>query len=116
MAEVPERLRARIEDRTAVVGVAGLGYVGLPLAPEFAKAGFRAVGIDPGEGRIDRVNRGESSIGDVRSKELAADCVVIHTDHTGFDYDWVVEHARLVFDTRNATREVKAGRDKVIRL
>jgi len=46
----------------------------------------------------------------------AADCVVIHTDHTGFNYEWVVEHARLVFDTRNATREVKAGRDKVIRL
>ena len=46
----------------------------------------------------------------------AVDCVVIHTDHTGFNYDWVVEHARLVFDTRNATREVKAGRDKVVRL
>jgi UDP-N-acetyl-D-glucosamine dehydrogenase len=45
-----------------------------------------------------------------------ADCVVIHTDHGGFDYDWIVEHARLVFDTRNATRRVKAGGDKVVRL
>src|SRR5262249_46590486 len=44
----------------------------------------------------------------------AADCVVIHTDHSAFDYDWIVGHARLVFDTRNATREVKAGREKVV--
>jgi len=46
----------------------------------------------------------------------AADCVVIHTDHTAFDYDWIVEHARLVFDTRNASRHVKAGRDRIVRL
>jgi UDP-N-acetyl-D-glucosamine dehydrogenase len=45
-----------------------------------------------------------------------ADCVVIHTDHRGFDYDWIVAHARLVFDTRNATRDVRAGRDRVARL
>jgi UDP-N-acetyl-D-glucosamine dehydrogenase len=46
----------------------------------------------------------------------ASDCVVIHTDHGRFDFDWVVEHARLVFDTRNATRGVRGGRDKVVRL
>jgi UDP-N-acetyl-D-glucosamine dehydrogenase len=44
------------------------------------------------------------------------DCVVIHTDHVSFDYDWIIEHARLVFDTRNATRGVKSSREKVVRL
>jgi len=44
------------------------------------------------------------------------DCVLIHTDHGGFDHEWIVKHAPLVFDTRNATREVKEGRDKVVRL
>jgi UDP-N-acetyl-D-glucosamine dehydrogenase len=45
-----------------------------------------------------------------------ADCVVIHTDHEGLDYEWVVRHARLVFDTRNATRDVRVNRTKVVRL
>ena len=44
------------------------------------------------------------------------DCVVIHTDHTTLDYERVVAHARIVFDTRNATRDVRQGRAKVVRL
>jgi UDP-N-acetyl-D-glucosamine dehydrogenase len=59
-----------------VVAVAGLGYVGLPLAVEVAQAGFRVVGIDRDEARAARVNRGESYIGDVpphRLKALVAD-------------------------------------------
>ena len=40
---------AKIHDRTAVVGVIGLGYVGLPLAMEFARAGFRVIGYDVSE-------------------------------------------------------------------
>jgi UDP-N-acetyl-D-glucosamine dehydrogenase len=43
------------------------------------------------------------------------DCVLIATDHAAFDYDWIVEHARLVVDTRNATRAVKKGREKIRR-
>jgi len=46
----------------------------------------------------------------------AADCVVIHTDHSSYDYDWLVAHAPLVFDTRNATRAVRAGRERIVRL
>jgi UDP-N-acetyl-D-glucosamine dehydrogenase len=45
-----------------------------------------------------------------------ADCVVIHTDHTAIDYERVVAHARLVFDARNATRDVRQGRTKIVRL
>jgi UDP-N-acetyl-D-glucosamine dehydrogenase len=67
-----ERLRNRLEERAAGVGVAGLGYVGLPLAVEFARAGFRVTGIDPDAGRVAAVNRGESYIGDVGAEEVAA--------------------------------------------
>ena len=41
------------------------------------------------------------------------DCVLIATDHTAFDYDAIVRHARLVVDTRNATKNVSAGREKI---
>ena len=43
----------------------------------------------------------------------AQDCVVIATDHSSYDYDFVVEHSRLVLDTRNATKNVTRGRDKI---
>ncbi len=46
----------------------------------------------------------------------AHDAIVIISDHRAYDYAWVVEHARLVIDTRNATRAVMTGRDKIVRL
>jgi UDP-N-acetyl-D-glucosamine dehydrogenase len=46
----------------------------------------------------------------------ASDCVVIHTDHDTVDYEWLVATARLVFDTRNATRDVRVDRTGVVRL
>ena len=45
-----------------------------------------------------------------------ADCVVITTDHTAFDYGWITRCARRVFDTRNATAHVTEGREKILRL
>ncbi len=65
-----EQLSRKIESRTARVGVVGLGYVGLPLAVEFAKAGFEVVGIDLSESKVGNVNKGESYIGDIHSEEL----------------------------------------------
>ncbi len=48
-------------------------------------------------------------------KMLASyDCVLIATDHDAYDYRWIVKHARLVVDTRNATGHVKAGRKKIV--
>jgi UDP-N-acetyl-D-glucosamine dehydrogenase len=41
------------------------------------------------------------------------DCVVIVTDHSAFDYDFIVQHSKLVVDTRNATRDVQSGREKI---
>ncbi|MHB8620734.1 MAG: nucleotide sugar dehydrogenase [Chloroflexota bacterium] len=53
------------------MGVVGLGYVGLPLATEFARAGFRVTGIDVSPSRVASINAGESQILDVASRELA---------------------------------------------
>jgi UDP-N-acetyl-D-glucosamine dehydrogenase len=61
----------KIENRTAVVSVVGLGYVGLPLAVEIAKAGYTVIGIDVNAKIIDKVNAGKNYIGDVKDAELA---------------------------------------------
>ncbi|HVB32643.1 MAG TPA: nucleotide sugar dehydrogenase [Gemmatimonadaceae bacterium] len=62
----------KIERRRAVVGVIGLGYVGLPLAMEFARAGLRVVGYDISERVVALLNRGESHIQDVAAADVAA--------------------------------------------
>jgi UDP-N-acetyl-D-glucosamine dehydrogenase len=64
------QLAKRIEQRTARVGVIGLGYVGLPLAVEFAKEGFKVTGIDLDPSRVSGVNSGRSYILDVPSDDL----------------------------------------------
>jgi UDP-N-acetyl-D-glucosamine dehydrogenase len=65
-----EVLADKIRARTARVGIVGLGYVGLPLAVEFARAGFRVTGIDVSEDKIRRVNAGDSYVGDVAAATL----------------------------------------------
>ncbi len=65
-----EQVLARIADRSATVGVIGLGYVGLPLAVEFARAGFKVVGFDVSERVCDLLNSGTSHIQDVPSAEV----------------------------------------------
>lgn len=65
-------LVAKIKNKTARVGVVGLGYVGLPLAVEYAKEGYEVVGIDLSKSKVDALNRGESYIQDVPTEEVAA--------------------------------------------
>jgi UDP-N-acetyl-D-glucosamine dehydrogenase len=69
---VRARLHARIEAREAVVGVIGLGYVGLPLAVELARSGYRVLGFDITDAVVEGINRGFSHIQDVSSDVLAA--------------------------------------------
>ncbi|HUI54696.1 MAG TPA: nucleotide sugar dehydrogenase [Bryobacteraceae bacterium] len=64
-------LEEKIRTRRARVGIVGLGYVGLPLAVEFAKAGFSVTGIDISEEKTKRVNAGDSYVGDVPTATLA---------------------------------------------
>ncbi len=63
-------LLKKIKERTITVGVVGLGYVGLPLAVEKAKAGFKTIGFDVQKEKVDLVNAGINYIGDVVDDEL----------------------------------------------
>lgn len=66
-----DRLKQKFIDRTAFIGVAGIGYVGLPLAVEKAKVGFTVTGYDRNNVRVDQVNHGLNYIRDVNDAELA---------------------------------------------
>lgn len=66
-----DALIKKIDDREITVGVVGLGYVGLPLAVEKAKAGFITTGFDIQLAKVEMVNRGENYIGDVVNAELS---------------------------------------------
>jgi UDP-N-acetyl-D-glucosamine dehydrogenase len=67
-----DQLLARIQDQSAVIGIVGLGYVGLPLAMEFAKAGFHVIGYDVSTRVCDLLMRGSSHIQDVPASDVAA--------------------------------------------
>lgn len=60
----------KLETKTATIGVVGLGYVGLPLAVEKAKAGYNVIGFDIQEEKVNKVNNGENYIGDVIPADL----------------------------------------------
>ena len=66
-----QELIDKIERRTVRCGVIGLGYVGLPLALEFARAGFRVIGIDLDERKVQAIEEGRSYIVDVSDEEIA---------------------------------------------
>lgn len=66
-----ERILNKIQTKEAVIGVVGLGYVGLPLAVEKAKAGYKVIGFDIQQSRVDQVNAGINYIGDVVDEELS---------------------------------------------
>ena len=65
-----EKLLKKIEEKEIVVGVVGLGYVGLPLAVEKAKAGYKTIGFDVQEQKVNMVNEGHNYIGDVVDNDL----------------------------------------------
>lgn len=65
-----QELLKKIENKEIVVGVVGLGYVGLPLAVEKAKAGFKTIGFDVQKSKVDSVNAGHNYIGDVVDSDL----------------------------------------------
>lgn len=66
-----KELLKKIDSREIIVGVVGLGYVGLPLAVEKAKAGFRTIGFDVQNQKVEAVNAGHNYIGDVVDEDLA---------------------------------------------
>ena len=78
------QLVQKIASRTARIGVIGLGYVGLPLAVEFCRAGFDVTGFDVDASKTSEINAGRSYIGDVSTEELAA-CVATGRLHATTD-------------------------------
>ena len=64
-------LISKINDKSALIGVVGLGYVGLPLAVEFANNGFNVVGIDIDKSRVNQINKGINYIADVEDRNLS---------------------------------------------
>ncbi len=70
MQNVKEQVLKKFEDRTARVGVVGIGYVGLPLAVVFADAGFDVIGVDPDQEKVAAIQRGESYILDVDTAKV----------------------------------------------
>ncbi|MGI9179345.1 MAG: nucleotide sugar dehydrogenase [Longimicrobiaceae bacterium] len=72
MNAAQDQLLSQLEDHSATIGVIGLGYVGLPLAVEIARSGYRTIGFDVSERVVEQVNAGESHIRDVSSQVLAA--------------------------------------------
>lgn len=65
-------LKSKLKNKTAILGVVGLGYVGLPLAVEKAKAGYRTIGFDVQASKVEMVNSGVNYIGDVVNEDLEA--------------------------------------------
>ena len=65
------KLKSKIANHDLICGVVGLGYVGLPLAVEKAKAGFKTIGFDVQSTKVNMVNNGQNYIGDVVDKDLA---------------------------------------------
>jgi UDP-N-acetyl-D-glucosamine dehydrogenase len=66
-----QQLIQKAKDRSAVIGIVGLGYVGLPLAAEMADAGYTVLGFDVSQRVVDTINRGVSHVLDVPSERLA---------------------------------------------
>lgn len=89
-----QEILRKINDRSLMAGVVGLGYVGLPLAVEKAKAGFKTIGFDLQKQKVDSVNAGENYIGDVVDsdlKQLVAEGRLLATTDFSFikDVDFV---------------------------
>jgi len=93
--DMGEQLLARISNRTAKMSVVGLGYVGLPLAVEFAKAGFRVVGLDVDQHKVEQLRTGQNYIPDVSQAELDA-LVAEGLLTTTTDYSMLAEAGRGV--------------------
>ena len=67
-----EKIKKLIESRKAAIGIVGMGYVGLPLAVEFAKGGFRVTGFEVDAQKVRDLKAGVSYIGDIPTREVAA--------------------------------------------
>ncbi|MCJ7690323.1 MAG: NAD(P)-binding domain-containing protein, partial [Clostridiaceae bacterium] len=71
MCKLKEELLLKLKNKTAKLGVVGLGYVGLPLAVEKAKVGYEVIGFDVQDQKVQMINKGVNYIGDIVDSDLA---------------------------------------------
>ncbi|MGH8711810.1 MAG: NAD(P)-binding domain-containing protein, partial [Burkholderiales bacterium] len=67
-----DKLIEKLENRSALIGIIGLGYVGLPLMLRFSEVGYRVLGVDTDEEKVSKLNKGESYINYIPGKSIAA--------------------------------------------
>jgi UDP-N-acetyl-D-glucosamine dehydrogenase len=103
---VKEDIKRLVETKQARVGVIGLGYVGLPLAVEFARRGLRSVGFEVDARKADSINRGESYIPDVPSEALAA-VVSAERLHATIDFDELASCDAIIICVPTPLRKTK---------
>ncbi|MBC8415381.1 MAG: hypothetical protein H8E11_03020 [Candidatus Cloacimonetes bacterium] len=101
------KLIEKIQNKTAVIGVIGLGYVGLPMAVTVARKGYKVIGVDVSEYAVTHVNAGQNYIGNVDDDELK-ELVDKGMLRATFDYT-EIKRAKLVLDTRLACGGQKAA-------
>src|SRR5436190_15920756 len=95
-----------IKDKRARVGVIGLGYVGLPLATEFARNGFSAVGFEVDEGKASEINFGRSYVGDVWS-QVIRDIVDAGRLRATTDFDHLADCDAIIICVPTPLRKTK---------
>lgn len=71
LSPLGQALSTKIDSKTAVIGIVGLGYVGLPIALEYAQKGYRVKGVDVMDSKVDMLNRGENYIEDLKDEAIA---------------------------------------------
>ncbi|MGA7678090.1 MAG: NAD(P)-binding domain-containing protein [Dehalococcoidia bacterium] len=80
------KLEEKINNKSAKIGIVGLGYVGLPLAVAFSEIGFKVLAIDIQQKRVDSIKQGKSYIADVPAERLQAviarNCLQTTTDQS----------------------------------
>src|SRR6185503_4694981 len=103
---IKNELIGLIKEKRARVGVIGLGYVGLPLATEFASRGFNATGFEVDQSKADRINAGESYIGDVASQAIK-DAVTAGRISATTDFDQLKECDAIIICVPTPLRKTK---------
>ena len=95
-----------IKDKRAHVGVIGLGYVGLPLATEFANRGFKATGFEVDEKKVEQINAGHSYIGDVSTRKVK-ESVDAGRLRATIDFDHLMECDAIIICVPTPLRKTK---------
>jgi UDP-N-acetyl-D-glucosamine dehydrogenase len=101
-----EAILNKMNERTAVVGVIGLGYVGLPLAVEFGRAGLKVIGFDLDQSRVAAINNGRSYIPDVPT-EMVGTLVGQGTLSAGTDFSRLAETDAVIICVPTPLRKTK---------